>query len=205
MGRRIRLRASADCRLPQNLVRDGVGLARRRGVEPRGMARRMIEAEGGPARALTPEMDEAGPHAARDDDDEWGVRRADLVMRITGRDLRAVADVHDRATAPELQGNASADGRAAADRFRTQLGRPHPPVIGEATGIAPMPTVAGGDAPAAALRRGGFAIAPDICDEDAEASVLAVVDAIRPPIPEELGDRAVPLGDGSEPVRTAGA
>lgn len=59
------------------------------------------------------------------------------------------------------------------------------PEIGEATVLAPAPTVGGGSVPAAALWWDGFTIAKNISDEDAEASFIAMVHGIRPEIAQE--------------------
>ena len=57
--------------------------------------------------------------------------------------------------------------------------------IAEATILAPAPTVAGGETPAAALWWDGFVIASNVSDEDAAASFRALVHAIRPEIAAE--------------------
>lgn len=59
------------------------------------------------------------------------------------------------------------------------------PEIGEATVLAPAPTVGGGSTPAAALWWDGFTIAKNISDEDAEASFIAMVHGIRPEVAQE--------------------
>ncbi|WP_238366445.1 ABC transporter substrate-binding protein [Mesobacterium pallidum] len=56
------------------------------------------------------------------------------------------------------------------------------PEIGEATMLAPAPTVGGNSIPAAALWWDGFTIAKNISDEDAEASFAAMVHGIRPEV-----------------------
>lgn len=128
--RRIRFRAVADSWAKDNRIRDqwivcdNGGIARQIGVDPRDMAARMIEAEGGPghaAPAFTPEMDEPGPYRGTGNDDEWGATHADLMTRIMDGDLKVVGEVYDRAVSLELPGNVSADGRAAADRFWIRL------------------------------------------------------------------------------------
>lgn len=59
------------------------------------------------------------------------------------------------------------------------------PEIGEATVLAPAPTVGGGSVPAAALWWDGFTIAKNISDADAEASFIAMVHGIRPEVAQD--------------------
>ena len=83
------------------------------------------------------------------------------------------------------------------------IGEQTPAEIGEATVLAGMPTVGGNEGAAATLWWDGFTIAQNISDEDAEASFVAMVHAIQPPILEENSDKAVWLIDGYEPGREA--
>ena len=59
------------------------------------------------------------------------------------------------------------------------------PEIGEATVLAPAPTVGGGSIPAAALWWDGFTIAKNISDADAEASFQAMMHGIRPEVAQQ--------------------
>lgn len=59
------------------------------------------------------------------------------------------------------------------------------PEIGEATVLAPAPTVGGGSVPAAALWWDGFTIAKNISDADAEASFQAMMHGIRPEVAQQ--------------------
>lgn len=59
------------------------------------------------------------------------------------------------------------------------------PEIGEATILAPAPTVGGGTTPAAALWWDGFTIAKNISDEDAAASFQAMMHGIRPQVAQD--------------------
>lgn len=79
------------------------------------------------------------------------------------------------------------------------------PEIGEATILAPAPTVGGGDIPAAALWWDGFAIAKNISDEDAEASFIAMMNGIRPEVAAENPAGAAWLMAGFSPPPSAEA
>ena len=59
------------------------------------------------------------------------------------------------------------------------------PEIGEATLLAPAPTVGGGSIPASALWWDGFTIAKNISDADAEASFQAMMNGIRPDVAQQ--------------------
>ena len=71
------------------------------------------------------------------------------------------------------------------------------------TVLAGAPTVGGGSVPATSLWWDGFAIARNVSDEDAEATFIALVEAISPGILEEHNDSAVWLIEGYEPGATA--
>ena len=75
------------------------------------------------------------------------------------------------------------------------------PGVAENTVLAGPATVAGGDTPATTLWWDGFTIAKNISDEDAEATYLALVNAIDPAIMnDEVATEAVWMIDGYEPT-----
>lgn len=75
------------------------------------------------------------------------------------------------------------------------------PGIADNTVLAAPLTVGGGSIPATTLWWDGFTIAQNISDEDAEASYLAMVNAIDPKIMnEEVATQAVWMIDGYEPT-----
>lgn len=75
------------------------------------------------------------------------------------------------------------------------------PGVSENTVFAGPLTVGGGSIPATTLWWDGFTIAKNISDEDAEASYLAMVEAIDPKIMnEEVAAQAVWMIDGYEPT-----
>ena len=75
------------------------------------------------------------------------------------------------------------------------------PEVAENTVLAGPVTVGGGDIPATTLWWDGFTVAKNISDEDAEASYLALVNAIDPKImTPEVATQAVWMIDGYEPT-----
>lgn len=77
------------------------------------------------------------------------------------------------------------------------------PEIGEATVLAPAPTVGGGAIPASALWWDGFTIAKNISDADAEASFIAMMNGIRPEMAAENPTAATWLTKGFEAPASA--
>lgn len=125
-GRRLVYRIIADCHARANriddewLVRDQGAIVRQLGWEPRDYARDLIAREGGPERATrpyTPEIDIAGPYAGTGNDDEWGLRYADILTRIMAADFAAIPAEYDRAATLHLPGGVVAHGHDGADRF----------------------------------------------------------------------------------------
>jgi len=75
------------------------------------------------------------------------------------------------------------------------------PGVSENTVLSHPVSVGGGDIPATTLWWDGFTIAKNIADEDAEASYLAMVNAIDPSIMnEEVATQAVWMIEGYEPT-----
>ncbi|MEM6386101.1 MAG: ester cyclase [Pseudomonadota bacterium] len=94
------------------------------GYAPEEMARKMIEDEGGPEHAspaFTPAVDKQGPYMGHGNDNEWGLRYADILTRIMNADMAVIESEYDRAVMLELPGNQYAEGRRAADRFWIKL------------------------------------------------------------------------------------
>ena len=133
-GRRFSMRAIADCAARDDtiydewLVRDTGALVRQLGGDPETYARALIDAEGGPDRAvrpLTPDNDVEGDYkvagGARGNASEWGERYAEILRAIMAKDFDVIPREYDRACVIEAPGGpaAGADGVswAAADRF----------------------------------------------------------------------------------------
>lgn len=121
-GRRITWRAIADCFVRDNLisdewlVRDNGAVVRQLGHDPGDWAKRRVAAGQGGV-PLTAETDVDGPYRGKGNDDPWGARLADILVRIMGAEFSAIPAEYDRACQVDYAGGVSGHGRAAADRF----------------------------------------------------------------------------------------
>lgn len=125
-GKRLRFRTIADTHVIANqvndewLVRDQGAMVRQMGQTPEAYACAMIEAEGGIEKAprpLTPDSDIAGPYKGRGNDNEWGVKLANILTSMMGAGFSAIAATYDRACHLEYPGGVTGHGRSAADSF----------------------------------------------------------------------------------------
>jgi len=125
-GRKLQYRAIADCHAVNNriddewLVRDQGAIVRQMGLEPRDYATELIAREGGPEKCvkpLTPGTDLKGPYGGHGNENEWGIRHADILTRIMNADMAAIGAEYDRAVHSEFPGGVTGHGRDAADRF----------------------------------------------------------------------------------------
>ncbi|MEL6750495.1 MAG: ester cyclase, partial [Pseudomonadota bacterium] len=89
-GKKFRISVIADCAARNDaiddewLVRDYGGIVRQLGMDPQAYALSLIEAEGGAEACTTPylpENDIDGPYLSAGNDNEWGARYADTLMR----------------------------------------------------------------------------------------------------------------------------
>jgi predicted ester cyclase len=125
-GRKVRYRIIADCYARANviedewLVRDQGAIVRQLGLHPRDYARDLIEREGGPescVRPYLPENDVAGPYTGRGNDNEWGVRYADVLTRLMQAEFSLIPKEYDRAVQAALPGGETAAGHEEVDAF----------------------------------------------------------------------------------------
>ena len=125
-GKKLGYRIIADCHAMNNqindewLIRDQGAIVRQLGWTPSNYAADLIKREGGIEQCVkpfTPEINIAGPYKGRGNDNEWGVKYADILRRIMGADLAVIATEYDEACALELPGGISAHGLDAADNF----------------------------------------------------------------------------------------
>jgi hypothetical protein len=123
-GRRIAVRAIADCAAAGNMIydewltRDTSAMALQLGLDPAAHARSIIEREGGAAsakRPFTPADDVSGRYQSKGNDNPWGQRLADVLTRIMTMDFAVIAQAYDRAVKMEHPGLRSGWGRASAD------------------------------------------------------------------------------------------
>lgn len=112
-GRDFTVRAVADCAARDGVIydewltRDNSGLAIQFGIDPVEQARADIAAEGGPAtarRGFHPSRDVAGRYGGRGNDDEWGQRLGDILLRMMDHDLAVIRSQYDRAARVEHPG-----------------------------------------------------------------------------------------------------
>ncbi|WP_068115922.1 ester cyclase [Tropicimonas marinistellae] len=125
-GTKLTYRILADCHAIDNaindewLIRDQGAIVRQMGWAPKKYAAGLIENEGGPeacVKPLTPSTDIVGPYAGRGNDNEWGVRYADILTRIMGADMRVIEAEYDRAVQAEYPGGVTGHSFSAVDRF----------------------------------------------------------------------------------------
>ncbi|WP_299837368.1 ester cyclase [uncultured Jannaschia sp.] len=125
-GTKLRYRIIADCAVRDDtiydewLIRDQSAIVRQMGQEPRDYARDLIAREGGPeacVRPLTPVSDVPPVYTGRGNDDEWGLRYAEILTRVMGAEFSLIERTYDRACQLEHPGGATGHGRGAADRF----------------------------------------------------------------------------------------
>ena len=125
-GTKLRYRIIADCAVRDDtiydewLIRDQGAIVRQMGQEPRDYARDLIAREGGPeacVRPLTPETDVTPVYAGHGNDDEWGLRYAEILTRVMGAEFSLIERTYDRACQLEHPGGVTGHGRGAADRF----------------------------------------------------------------------------------------
>ena len=125
-GKKLGYRIIADCHAMNNqindewLIRDQGAIVRQLGWTPSDYAADLIKSEGGVkncVKPFTPETDIAGPYKGCGNDNEWGVKYADILRHIMDANMAVIATEYDEACALELPGNLAAHGLAAADNF----------------------------------------------------------------------------------------
>ena len=129
-GKKLSYRVIADCHAINNqindewLIRDQGAVVRQMGWSPKKYAADLIKREGGPencVRPFTPEIDQVGPYTGRGNDNEWGVKYADILTRIMDADLTVIPAEYDRGCALEYPGGVSGHSHKDADIFWTSL------------------------------------------------------------------------------------
>ena len=125
-GKRWTVRVIADCAAKGEtiydewLVRDYGGIVRQLGFAPRDFAARIIDIEGGPAKAVQPfrpEIDVDGGYHGRGNDNAWGARYADSLRRIMDKDFAHIYAEYDRAVIGDYAGARTTLGREEATAF----------------------------------------------------------------------------------------
>lgn len=115
-GRKFTARAIADCAAKDNVIYDewvigdGSSMAIQLGFDPVELVRNQIEREGGATKArmpFTPATDVVGRYKSRGNDNEWGLKLADLLTRIMNSEYSVVQGDYDRAVFSEHPGTRS--------------------------------------------------------------------------------------------------
>ena len=112
--------AKADTIYDEWLIRDYGGLVCQLGMDPEAYTANLIAAEGGADNAkpaFTPAMDIDGDYKGTGNDNEWGMRYADILTRIMANDFNVITDQYDRAVIGEYAGSVTSIGREGVDAF----------------------------------------------------------------------------------------
>ena len=112
--------AKADTIYDEWLIRDYGGIVRQLGMDPMTYAAGLIDAEGGPGNAkpvFTPAMDVKGDYKGTGNDNAWGQRYADILMRIMDKDFTTITRDFDRAVIGEYAGAQTSIGREGCMAF----------------------------------------------------------------------------------------
>lgn len=125
-GKQLRYRILADCHAVNNqindewLIRDQGAIVRQLGMSPEVYARDLIAREGGPEKCVypyTPANDVEGPYQGTGNNDEWGQRYAEILMRIMGADFAVIPQAYDRAANLCYAGGVETLSHDGADQF----------------------------------------------------------------------------------------
>ncbi len=125
-GKKLRYRILAHCAAIENkindewLIRDQGAIVRQLGYDPADYARELIEREGGPDKCVkpfTPANDRPGPYKGKGNDNDWGLKYADILSRAMAADMAVISKEYDRACHLELPGGVTAHSTDAADKF----------------------------------------------------------------------------------------
>jgi len=115
-GKKLVYRIVADCAARENHIYDE-WIIRDQGGQ---YAADQIARQGGIERArpaFTPDQDVDGGYAGRGNNNEFGVRYADLLTRLMNSDFSSIRESYDRAVQLELPSGVTAHGTAAVDSF----------------------------------------------------------------------------------------
>ncbi|MEN0001631.1 MAG: ester cyclase [Pseudomonadota bacterium] len=125
-GKSFNVRVIADCAAKNDtifdewLVRDYGGIVRQLGMDPRDYAQALIEREGGPAKCakpFVPANDIDGGYHGTGNDNEWGVRYADLLTRLMDKEFHLIKTRYDRAVVTEYAGAQAGLSYDAVEKF----------------------------------------------------------------------------------------
>jgi predicted ester cyclase len=125
-GKKLVYRILADCHAVNNkiddewLIRDQGAIVRQMGWEPKQYVADLITREGGPeacVKPLTPANDIKGPYTGTGNDNEWGVKYAEILTGLMGADMAVVEREYDRAVQTEYPGGVTGHSYSSVDSF----------------------------------------------------------------------------------------
>lgn len=125
-GKKLTYRILADCHAINNqindewLIRDQGAIVRQLGWDPKDYAADLIAREGGPEACvppLNPKTDQPGPYRGRGNENEWGVKYADILTRVMGADMAVIPAAYDRAVHVEYPGGKTGHSHGDVDQF----------------------------------------------------------------------------------------
>ena len=137
-GKKLSYRIIADCHAINNqindewLIRDQGAIIKQLGWQPEDYAKDLIAREGGAencVKPFTPDIDVEGPYKGRGNDNEWGVRLADILTRIMNADIAVIPECYDRAVNLEYPNGVSGLSHGDADEFWVGLRASFPNAI----------------------------------------------------------------------------
>lgn len=125
-GKQWTVRVIADCAAKGEtiydewLVRDYGGIVRQMGIDPADFAAQLIEDEGGADNAkpvFLPENDVDGGYHGKGNDNAWGQKYADILVRIMDHDFNHIFAAYDRAVIGEYAGGKTTLGHDQSIAF----------------------------------------------------------------------------------------
>jgi hypothetical protein len=122
-GRKVRIRAMADCYAKNNmisdewLIRDNGGLIRQLGFDVKDWARDRVAGLDAETQPFRPAVDVQGPYTGRGNDNQWGQAFGMLLTRIMDAEFSVIPDQYDRAVQADYPGGRTVHGTGAVDAF----------------------------------------------------------------------------------------
>jgi len=122
-GRRIRIRAMADCYAKNNmisdewLIRDNGAVIRQLGFDVKEWAQERIAGLDPETQPFRPAVDTQGPYTGTGNDNQWGQAFGALLTRIMQAEFSVIPDQYDRAVQADYPGARTVHGTNEVDAF----------------------------------------------------------------------------------------
>lgn len=122
-GRRITLRAMADCYAKNNmisdewLIRDNGAIVRQLGYDPEDWAKARAATLDPETQPFRPDVDVQGPYTGKGNDNQWGQAFAMLLTRVMEAEFSVIPDQYDRAVQADYPGGETVHGTGGVDAF----------------------------------------------------------------------------------------